>query len=487
MHYYRKSPAAPPAKSSTQLRIPCRKVNWSKPLKTMPLATLLLLANIGVCTADSASGKRESVIEAARQAYVYGYPMVDSYKVLHDYSLDPKSPEYLAPLNAPGHIRSVSTPQNKAVIAPNVDTPYTWTWFDLRTEPVVITIPNFEPDRYVSLQLFDTYSYIIDYVTPRTNGNVGGKFLLAGPGWQGNVPRGITRRIDSTSSLALGLTRTQILDKDGLAGVHRIQDGFRVEPLSVFLGNPRPRSAPSLVPVPTLNLRERPFDPQFFRIMNWMLFYSPVLTEDLSVRKRFAEIGICGGCRFEPDTKTLKWIEEGMHKGMADMTERAKRVKSSAELFGSRDFLKQDYLVRAVGAMLGIYGNAAEEYLGVGFPADNEGRAFDGNYRYTVKFGNGGFPPVGAFWSITAYDQQRLLYANPLNRYVINSAMIPNLKKDADGSYTLYIQHDSPGKDRESNWLPVPNTPFTLTFRTYLPGQAVRDGTWRAPPVIRKP
>lgn len=460
-------------------------MNALKSIKNMTLAILLL--QVGVICPLSASERRDVVIESARQAYIYGYPMVDSYKVLHDYSLDSKSTEYLAPLNAPGHIRTVSTPENTAVIAPNVDTPYTWTWFDLRAEPVVITIPAFESERYVSLQLFDTYSYIIDYVTPRTNGYSGGSFLLAGPGWQGKVPEGITRSIDSPSALALGLMRTQILDKDGLAGVHRIQDGFRVESLSTFLGKPHPEPAPALAPIPTLNLRERPFDPQFFRIMNWMLAYSPVLPEDLAVRSRFAEIGICSECRFEPDNQTLAWIEEGMHKGMADMAERAKRVRSSAELFGSRDFLKQDYLVRAVGAMLGIYGNAAEEYLGVGFPADSEGRAFDGNHRYTVKFGNGGFPPVGAFWSITAYDQQRLLYANPLNRYVINSAMVPNLRKDADGGYTLYIQHDSPGKDRESNWLPVPNSPFTLTFRTYLPGQAVRDGTWRAPPVIRKP
>jgi hypothetical protein len=138
-----------------------------------------------------------------------------------------------------------------------------------------------------------------------------------------------------------------------------------------------------------------------------------------------------------------------------------------------------------VGALLGIYGNAAEEYLGVGYQGDAEGKPFDGNHKYQIRFAADALPPVGAFWSITAYNASKFLIDNPINRYVINSPMLPALKKDADGGFTLYLQHESPGSDRESNWLPVSQDTFNLAFRTYQPGQAILDGTWQAPPVTR--
>ena len=163
----------------------------------------------------------------------------------------------------------------------------------------------------------------------------------------------------------------------------------------------------------------------------------------------------------------------------------AATVRSSAELFGSREYLGQDYTIRAVGALLGIFGNAAEEYLGFGYQRDADGDAFSGSHRYRIKFEADKFPPVGAFWSITVYTAEKFLYANPINRYVVNSPMLPALQKDADGGFTLYIQHDSPGPDREAIWLPVPEGDFGLTFRCYQPGQAIRDGSWQAPPVVK--
>jgi hypothetical protein len=156
-------------------------------------------------------------------------------------------------------------------------------------------------------------------------------------------------------------------------------------------------------------------------------------------------------------------------------------------LFGSRQFLGEDYLARATGAMLGILGNSAEEFLGVGYPSDARGQPFDGARRYRIRFAPGSLPPVGAFWSITVYTPQRLLYANPLRRYVINSQMLPKLARDPDGGITLLVQHDSPDGASENNWLPVPLGEFVLTFRTYEPGSAIRDGRWSAPPVTPLP
>jgi hypothetical protein len=424
-----------------------------------------------------------AVREIARQAYLWGYPTVDMYAILRGQALDRRSTEFRAPLNGVGHARQVATPDDRVVIAPNVDTPYSHAWLDLRAEPVVVTVPAFERERYLSLQLFDLYTYIIDYVTPRTNGQAGGDFLVAGPGWTGRTPAGISRVFRSTTSLALGMFRTQLLGPDDLGRVHALQDGMRVRTLSQYLGHSgsAPRALPALVPA--LNLRERPTDPAFFDVLNWMLPFMPPLDGEEAMRLEFASIGIAAGRRFQMAPAQRAAAVQGMGLALQAMGERARRVRSSAELFGSREFLQDDHLTRAVGAMLGILGNAAEEFLGVGWQADALGRPFDGSRRYRIRFAPGQLPPVDAFWSITVYTQERLLYANPLRRHVINSPMLPTLQRDGDGGITLHVQHESPGADRESNWLPCPATPFGLTFRTYLPQEPIRTGRWTAPPV----
>jgi hypothetical protein len=214
-----------------------------------------------------------------------------------------------------------------------------------------------------------------------------------------------------------------------------------------------------------------------------MLDFMPPLPDEAAIRREFQTFGVRPGQRFAPPRSQLPAIAAGMQQGLEAMRERAARVRSSAELFGSRELLGNDYLTRAVGAMLGILGNAAEEYLGVGWQADAHGQPFVGSRRYRIHFAPGQLPPVDAFWSITVYTQQRLLYANPLDRYVINSPMLPTLQRDADGGLTIYVQHESPGAERESNWLPCPSGRFILTLRTYLPQEAIRSGRWAPPPV----
>jgi hypothetical protein len=448
---------------------------------------LKLLTSLGAGLAAPARALNAGADATAviRNAYVYGYPVVDSYNVLYNYCLDPGSPEYKGPLNQVHHSRDVASPEDRAIIAPNVDTPYSHGWFDLRAEPIVLRIPRFAPNRYVSLQLIDLYSYILGYVTPRTNGNRGGNFLLAGPGWSGTTPPGVDGIFPSPTSLVLGLYRTQLLAPDDLAEVHRLQDGFEAVPLSRFLGTPAPAAVPPLVPIAPLDLRKQPLDPQFLRILDWMLRLMPVLPEEAALRASFAELGIGTPAGLTlPDTSPE--IAAGMAQGLELIKARAGRVRSSAELFGSRQMLGADYVTRAAAAMLGIYGNAAEEFLGVGYLADADGRPFDGTNAYRITFAPGALPPVGAFWSITVYTAERLLYANPLKRYVINSPMLPSLLKGADGSITLYVQHASPGTALDPNWLPVPKGPFGLSFRTYLPDPSIRAGLWTAPAVRRE-
>jgi hypothetical protein len=443
------------------------------------LAALALVARVAAAQSPRAT---------ARDAYLWGYPVVDMHAILTSQALDPASPQFTAPLNAIGHARGVATPEDRAVIAPNVDTPYSHAWLDLRAEPVVITVPPFGRDRYVSVQLFDLYTWIIGYVTPRTNGNAGGTFLVAPPGWDAPAPPGITATFRSTTDLALALVRIQLLGELDLPEVHALQDRFRVEPLSVWLGAAGSPPRPLPPPVPTVNLRQEPTTPAFFTALDWMLQFMPPLPDETAMRARFAQIGIVPGQPFTPaGGATTDEVVAGMQDGAALMSERARRTRSSSELFGSRAQLGRDYTTRATGALLGILGNGAEEYLGVGYSADADGRPFDGARRYRIRFAPGGLPPVGAFWSLTVYTSERLLYANPLRRYVINSPMLGSLQRDADGGITLYLQHDSPGADHEANWLPVPSGPFVLTFRTYQPDEAIRSGRWTAPPVVALP
>lgn len=454
-------------------------------MRFRPTALLIICLLTRLAGAVEAAPSPDQARQTARAAYIWGYPIVEMYSILRSQALDPSSPEFKAPLNQVGHYRNVGTPEDKAVIAPNVDTPYSYAWLDLRDEPVVITVPHFEANRYLSLQISDLYTWIVDYVTPRTNGHNGGDFLVARAGWKGKVPRGIRKVFYVPTDLALGFFRTQLLNAEDLHRVHQLQDSIAIRPLSTYLGHPAPRTQSAIPPlIPAINLRREPTSLAFFDILGWMLRFMPPLPEETELRHALHDLGIIPGQIFSPDTATRTAVIEGMRAGLADIQARAATVRSSAEIFGTREYLGLDYTTRAAGAMLGILGNAAEEFLGIGYPADAEGKPFDGQKRYRIHFSPGALPPVGAFWSITAYTQERLLYANPVKRYVINSPMEPNLLRDSDGGFTLDIQHDSPGTTREQNWLPVPEGPFILTFRTYLPGEAIRQGTWTAPPVV---
>jgi hypothetical protein len=428
----------------------------------------------------------KSLAALVEAAYIYGYPMVDMYSILYKYVVDTTSPEYKAPLNTIYNTKSLATPEDTAIVAPNSDTPYSYVWLDLRAEPIVLTVPSFDAGRYVSVQLNDLYTYIFGYITPRTNGNGGGDFLIAGPGWEGDAPAGITQVLRSSTELALALYRTQLFGPDDLHAVWAIQDKFQVTPLSIYTGMAPPPAARAIDWISPLDVRKEPASLRFFAVLNWMLQYAPALAEEHDLRQELAGLGVGAGPQFgPPPAVAAETFVAGMQEGLQAMQAHLHTVRSSGELFGSRAFLKKDYMSRAVGAMVGILGNAKEEYLGIGYQGDAEGKPLRGSNCYEIHFGPGQLPPVMAFWSITCYTQAMLLYANPLKRYLINSPMVKSLTKDADGGFTLYVQHQSPGREKESNWLPTPAEGFNLTFRCYQPEAAILDFTYRAPPVVK--
>jgi hypothetical protein len=208
---------------------------------------------------------------------------------------------------------------------------------------------------------------------------------------------------------------------------------------------------------------------------------------------RFAKIGIGAGKTFDastlpPEIKTA--IEQGVADAWADLADvRRKfdtREVTSGDVFGTRAYLKNNYLYRMAGAVLGIYGNSKDEAIYPSYAVDAQGQKLDGANKYSVHFGSGELPPVNAFWSLTMYElPQSLLVANPIDRYLLNSPMLPQFVKDADGGVTFYVQNESPGKDKEPNWLPAPKGPFLIAMRLYWPKPEALDGTWKAPPLQR--
>lgn len=428
----------------------------------------------------------------AKEAYTYGYPLVDNYIISYDYYVDEKSPNYKAPWNHLKNIDRVFTPADTAVQTPNSDTPYSWAGLDLRAEPIVLTLPEFEKARYYDVEIWDAYNYIIGYAGSRTTGNDAGTIMIAGPDWTGETPAGIKKVYTSDTQFGVLVIRTQLFNPADIENVKKIQSEYKMQPLSAFLGTPPPPAAPVVDFVKPLTKPELKTSLEFFNIMNFVLTYSPTVPSEAALRERFARIGIEGGKTFDPSTlspdiKTA--IEAGRADAWEDFAGVAKQMNegkiTSGDVFGTREFLGDNYLYRWLGTV-GIYGNAKEEAMYPVLAVDSEGQKLTGANNYSLRFAPGELPPVNAFWSTTMYElPASLLVANPLDRYLLNSTMMDQFVKDDDGGITLYFQNESPGKDLEPNWLPAPDGPFWVILRLYWPKEAALDGDWKAPTVQR--
>jgi hypothetical protein len=458
------------------------------------LVNALILACVAVLPAHAQTGVSPAEARAiAKEAYIYGFPMVDSYRIQHAYFVDRANPEFKAPWNHIRNIARVFTPDDKAIQTPNSDTPYSMLGLDLRAEPMVLTVPAIEKERYFSVQLIDLYTFNFDYIGSRATGNDGGSFLIAGPGWKGETPRGVQKVIRSETELALAAYRTQLFNPADLDNVTKVQAGYKAQPLSAFLGQTTPKTPPAIEFIKPLTPEAQKTSPEFFNILNFTLQFCPTDLSETELMARFARIGIGAGKTFDagklsPEAKTA--VEQGMADAWADLEELRKRIDAkevtSGDMFGTRQYLKNNYLYRMAAAALGIYGNSKMEAMYPVYAIDSDGKKLDGANRYTVKFAPGQLPPVNAFWSLTMYElPASLLVANPLNRYLLNAPMLPQFQRDADGGITFYIQNESPGADKEANWLPSPKGPFFIAMRLYWPKPEALDGTWKQPPMRR--
>ncbi len=212
------------------------------------LSALLLFSG---CESESDHGighahlTPEEAKAIAKEAYTYGFPMVMGYKTIYKYAVDKENPEYKGPFNQLSCVARLFTAEDKAIVTPNADTPYCLFWMDLRAEPLVLTLPEMEPERFYHFQLIDLYTHNFAYVGTLTTGNGAGKFLIAGPGWDGEKPEGITDVIQSETGFIFNVTRTQLFGPDDLPKVQEIQGSYDLQPLSAFLGKAAPAAAPT--------------------------------------------------------------------------------------------------------------------------------------------------------------------------------------------------------------------------------------------------
>jgi hypothetical protein len=409
------------------------------------------------------------------------------------------SGQFKAPFNQINNEARVFTYEDTAVVTANSDTPYSMLWLDLRAEPMVLSIPAVEKSRYFSVMLCDGNTFNYGYMGSRTTGSEPGDYLVAGPDWKGETPAGIKKAFRSSTQFSAAAYRTQLINPEDMPNVIKVQSGYKSQPLSAFLKQPAPPAAP-VIDFPKID--KELVKKNFFAYLDFALQFAPAGPEEKEIRAKLASIGIGAGKTFDFNDLSLEHkaaVGLGMKEGSDKLDKFVANIGTTVNgwgiytAFGNRDFFNGNWMLRASGAKIGIYANDAEEAMYPKCRNDVDGELLDGSkHNYTLTFPAGQFPPVNAFWSVTMYDgKSQLLIKNPINRYLINSPMLPEMKKNEDGSLTLYIQKDSPGADKESNWLPAPNDTIYLIMRLYWPKTEAPsilpagEGTWKPPGIVK--
>lgn len=448
-------------------------------------ATASLLISAGCATPNDAQGvSAEEARAMAKEAYVFHYPLVMYYRTMYLQAIDPSSKTYSGGFGKWLHL-GTSSPDDTDIVSPNNDSPYSYAWLDLRAEPWVLTMPKIEADRFYTSQWNDLWGFVIENAGSVFDGNDGVNILLASPTWEGETPAGIKRVVRGDSDFLGTLTRTQLTEPKDLPNVEKIQKKYRLQPLSAFLGESAPQAAPEIQWMPWKDGAEK--TEAFWSYVNFMLQFTTPDREDADVQERAERIGIAAGTAWDPDALD-PGVRDAIAAGMKDALEELQKATTTFDdpslFFRTREDLDRDYFNRALGTLVGIFGNWSS--VSVYFPGakDDQGELLDGSKgSYSLTFTKDQIPPVEFFWSWTMYKlPERWLVDNPIDRYSIGSAT-PGLKTGDDGSITLYFSAESPGKDTESNWLPAPNGPFWLVLRTYGPGQSIQDGSYEVPPI----
>jgi hypothetical protein len=418
------------------------------------------------------------------QAYIYGYPLVEMYRVRHSRVFDPNNKDRVG-LNQFLHARKLRNHNDTLIVAPNHDTLYSSAWLDLAHEPVVLQVPDTN-GRYYVVQFLDFYTNNFAFVGKRSTGTKAGVFVITGPDWKGTLPDGV-RRIDSPTNSIWLLARILVDEKDDLDQIHALQDQFSIVPWSgwgkkkPFVNDPR---KPELVAYDaTEPLR-------FFEFLNAALKENPPPATDRGLISLFRQIHVGPDKSFklkDLDEPTIQGLRRALEMGekMVCGTQHAQK-KVNGWVVPQPNIAKfnDDYLYRAFIAKAGLASLSLDEGINFWTGVDDRGETLHGSRKYILRFAKNETPPVDGFWSLTMYGPKGLLVANPIDRYAI-SDRTKGIQRDPNGGLTFYLQKDSPGKDREANWLPCPKDEFTVWLRCYLQHKSVTEGKWKAGAIQR--
>jgi hypothetical protein len=435
----------------------------------------------------------QDALDFGIEAYVYLYPLVtmDVTRRLMTNMPPGKMPGF-GPANMFHHMRAFPDANFKAVVRPNFDTLYSSAWVDVTAEPMILTVPDTQ-GRYYLLPMLDMYSDVFASPGARTSGTAAGTFAIVPAGWAGTLPDGI-QRIDAPTPYVWIIGRTQTNGPADYAHVHTIQDGYQLTPLSRW---PNPAEAVEYKPDPTVDMKTPPLDQvnnmpakEFFTYgVELMRLHTPHLTDWSQIARRKL-IGIHPGQKFEWDQldpvvqDALSQAPAAALQSMKAKTPTMAKVVNGWQMnTDTMGVYGDSYLKRAIIAMVGLGANQAVDAIYPMSLVDSDGKPYNGSSQYVMHFGKDELPPVGAFWSITLYDDAGFQCANEINRFAIGDR--DALKYNPDGSLDIYFQHANPGGDKTANWLPAPAGSFNLTMRLYAPRSQVLDGRWNPPAVKR--
>lgn len=463
------------------------------PNRTILAAILLNLALIFPWPASSADLSQDEAYAIAKDAYVYAYPFMIEYATIRQAAnyAEPTGIVAQAPVNQFSHAREFPPTDFKAVVRPNADTLYSIANLDLGPEPLVLSIPA--TDRYFMMPMLSLWTDVFAVPGTRTTGpNTARDFLVVGPYWRGETPAGLDVIRSPTRFVTVG-GRTQTNGASDYGAVHKIQAGYKLVPLSAWgKGDyvpPKGKVDPSIdMKTPPPVQVERMDAAAYFGLFAALLKDNPPGALDYPMIHRLERTGFKAGERFDLAAASPA-IRQAFEKATTDGKALVAQLGKQAAGQGSKGWTYNtrsadfgiDYRYRAAVASYGLGMNLPQDAIYPSLSSDAVGKPLNGNFKYVLHFNKGKLPPVEGFWSLTAYDRDGHFIPNELNRQAIGDRS--NLQTSADGSVDLYIQADSPGPDKEANWLPVSKAPFTLMLRLYSPKEEVVDRTWTPPPL----
>ncbi|MGB9245383.1 MAG: DUF1254 domain-containing protein [Candidatus Acidiferrales bacterium] len=460
--------------------------------------TLLLFAGVPALAQTSAPGSGSALTEDQAHAigvdaYLYFYPLI-SVDITRKQSTNVEAGKEFGkgPMNIFVNIPAYPPADLKVVVRINFDTLYSIAWLDLTKEPMIVSAPD-TAGRYYLLPMLDMWTDVFASPGWRTTGTQAGNFLITPPGWNGTVQAGFTHIAAPTPYVwVIGRTRTD--GPQDYEAVHKIQAGYKVTPLSEWGKTPKPVEvkidpAVDMKTPPKIQVDTMPAGKYFAYAAELMKLHPPHITDE-PIIAQMKRIGIEPGKSFDLDKQSsavkraLESVPQDAQALMAWKIPTLARVVNYWSMnTDTMGVYGNYYLKRAIVTQVGLGANLPEDAIYPLNLADENGKPLDGANRYTIHFDKGATPPANAFWSITLYDPEGFQVGNVLNRFAVSSWM--PFEFNADGSLDLYFQHEDPGADKESNWLPAPKGAFNLTMRLYAPQSDALTGKWN-PPHIKK-